>query len=127
MVFLALRVQVLRIIVNCEPVLRSFDLDQLDGRSEFRDSLAGAADWYQGVGVSVGDQSRRRDFAQRFFRLEPEDFVQQRPTVLQGRRELNGASLVQLCGSFIADDVVRPVITAVDRAPFVVELRIQQY
>src|SRR5690606_36053222 len=59
-------------------------------------------------------------------RLQPEHFVQEWAAMLERRCELDGAGLVQLAGSFVVDDVVRPVWPGVDGSLLVVELRIEQ-
>src|SRR5258708_28703307 len=60
-------------------------------------------------------------------RLKREALVENGPTVPEARRELEVPVLSELLSDFIAQVVVRPVLSAVDSAPLVVELRIEQH
>ncbi|MFD4351432.1 hypothetical protein ACFWPX_02675 [Nocardia sp. NPDC058518] len=73
---LAFRVEVSRIVVDSESMLRSVDFDQLNGRGELGDGGAGPFDRDQCVGIAVHDECVRFDLAEDFVRLEPEDFVE---------------------------------------------------
>src|ERR1035437_1695748 len=74
----------------------------------------------------MDDKRRCADLSEHRMRLEPEDLVEDGPTMLQRRRELDISVLTELLRHFVAQIVVGPVRSAVNGALLVVELGAEQ-